>query len=140
VNVTLLRETFAQLAPHADDVAAAFYARLFSTFPQLRPLFGDLDFREQRKKLMASLTLVVNSADRPAVLLPALDELGRLHGRIGTLPQHYPWVSATLLSVLADRLGPRWTPEVAASWEAALLFVSERMIAAQAGCEVTAAR
>lgn len=131
MNASLLRETFAALAPRADDVARAFYARLFSTFPQLRPMFRETDFREQRRKLMASVAFVVAHADRPAELLAALDELGRLHGRIGTLPQHYPWVSATLLSVLADQLGPRWTPETAAAWEAALLSVSERMIAAQ---------
>jgi hemoglobin-like flavoprotein len=116
--------------PHADDVARAFYARLFSTWPQARPLFSGTDFNEQRRKLMASVAAVVTVVDKPDVLAPALQSLGRRHGAIGIQPRHYHWVSTAMLATLSDRFGPRWTPEVAHTWDEALHAVSQSMIAA----------
>ena len=130
MNVDLLRSSFARIAPEADDVARAFYARLFSTWPQARPLFGNTDFRQQRKKLMASIATVVAAVDQPEVLQPALESLGRGHGALGIQPRHYGWVSAAMLTTLSDRLGAEWTPELASTWEEALHTVSERMLAA----------
>ena len=130
MNVTVLRSTFAELAPHADDVARAFYARLFSTWPQARPLFTETDFTEQRRKLMASVAAVVAAVDKPEALAPALQSLGRRHGEIGIQPRHYQWVSAAMLATLSDRFGERWTPEVAHTWDEALHVVSQSMIAA----------
>ena len=36
-QVTLVRETFAVIAPIADDAAARFYRRLFELDPSLQP-------------------------------------------------------------------------------------------------------
>lgn len=130
MDVPALRATFAEIAPHADAVARAFYARLFGTWPQARALFRETDFAEQRRKLMASVAAVVGAVDRPDQLHPLLDELGRRHGALGIEARHYPWVSAALLGTLAGHFGPRWTPELASTWEEALHHVSDRMIAA----------
>jgi len=65
LNVTLLRSTFDQIAPRADDVAQRFYARMFTVYPQVRPLFANTVPAEQRKKLMASIATVVALVDRP---------------------------------------------------------------------------
>lgn len=132
MDVLALRATFAEIAPHADEVARAFYARLFGTWPQARALFHETDFNEQRRKLMASVAAVVGAVDRPDVLHPVLDDLGRRHGALGIEPRHYAWVSAAMLGTLAERLGPRWTPAVATAWDEALHAVSQRMIAAAA--------
>jgi len=36
---TLVQESFAAIAPIADDVAALFYHRLFEIAPELQPMF-----------------------------------------------------------------------------------------------------
>jgi hemoglobin-like flavoprotein len=42
-QVTLVQETFAVIAPIADDAAALFYRRLFAIDPSLRAMFnGDM--------------------------------------------------------------------------------------------------
>lgn len=48
---TLVQETFATVAPIADDAAALFYRRLFEIDPSLQQMFRG-NMAEQRKKLM----------------------------------------------------------------------------------------
>ncbi len=50
---TLVQESFALIAPIADQSAALFYGRLFEIDPSLRRMFRG-DMAEQRKKLMQS--------------------------------------------------------------------------------------
>ena len=138
MDVALLRSSFATLQPSADALARRFYARLFATYPQLRPMFAGTDFTEQRRKLMASVAAVVALADKPDALEPVLASMGRQHNQLGVQPQHYEYVGASMLAALADECGEAWTPELSQTWDAALRFVSGRMIAAQA-CAPTAA-
>jgi len=49
---TLVRNSFAKVAPIADTAAALFYDELFERDPALRSLFKP-DMTEQRQKLMA---------------------------------------------------------------------------------------
>lgn len=130
MDVALLRTSFAGLQPSADALARRFYARLFATYPQVRPLFTTTDFAEQRRKLMASVAAVVALADRPEALQPVLAALGARHGALGVQPQHYEFVSASMLAALSDECGPAWTPQVAEAWDEALRAVSAMMIAA----------
>jgi hemoglobin-like flavoprotein len=132
MDAALLRSSFAALRPSADALARRFYARLFATYPQVRPLFRETDFAEQRRKLMASVAAVVAHADQPEVLAPVLTTMGRQHGDLGVCPRHYEYVTASMLAALADECGDAWTPELAHAWDEALQLVSNRMIAAAA--------
>ncbi len=130
MDVALLRSSFATLQPSADALARRFYARLFATYPQVRPLFKVTDFTEQRRKLMASVAAVVAMADKPQALAPVLATMGRQHHELGVLPRHYEYVSASMLTAMADECGAAWTPELARTWDEALQFVSAQMISA----------
>jgi nitric oxide dioxygenase len=67
-QVTLVQQTFAQVVPVADGAAEAFYGRLFDVAPAVKPLFRG-DMTEQRRKLIASLAVVVRGlSDLPSVL------------------------------------------------------------------------
>ena len=132
MDVVLLRSSFATLAPRADALARRFYARLFATYPQVRPMFKTTDFAEQRRKLMASVAAVVALADRPEQLEPVLAVMGRQHAELGVEPRHYEYVGASMLAALADECGEAWTPELSRTWDAALRLVSDRMLAATA--------
>jgi hemoglobin-like flavoprotein len=132
MDIALLRSSFAALQPSADALARRFYARLFATYPQVRPMFKATDFSEQRRKLMASVAAVVALADKPDTLGPVLATMGRQHGELGVQPRHYEYVAASMLAAMADECGDGWTPELARAWDEALQFVSARMIAATA--------
>lgn len=131
MNIDLLRSTFATVAPRADDLAKAFYNRMLTTFPQVRPLFSETDFKQQRAKLVQSLVAVVALVDKPDQLGPVLENLGQSHEDYRVTERMYPYVSFSMLSVLAEFLGSDWTAEAATTWEDALTFVSNAMIEAQ---------
>jgi hemoglobin-like flavoprotein len=126
-QVKLVQQSFSQVAPIADQAAILFYDRLFEVAPQVKAMFP-ADMTEQRKKLMATLAVVVNGlTDLPAIL-PAASALAKRHVAYGTKPDHYPVVGAALLWTLEKGLGSAWTPEVASAWTAAYGTLSGFMI------------
>jgi nitric oxide dioxygenase len=116
-QVRRVRDSFALLAPGADEAAAAFYRRLFARDPALRALFP-ADLAAQRRKLVAALAMAIGALDRPTALAPALEALGRRHAGYGVEDGHYATVGAALLATLKDQLGPRFDAETRAAWTA----------------------
>jgi nitric oxide dioxygenase len=127
-QIKLIQQSFAKVAPIADQAAALFYSRLFETTPQVKPLFRG-DMTEQGRKLMATLAVVVNGLDRLDTVLPAASALAKRHVGYGVTAEHYPPVGTALLWTLQQGLGPAWTPELAAAWTAAYGTLSDFMIA-----------
>jgi hemoglobin-like flavoprotein len=126
-QVRLVQQSFAQVVPIADKAAEIFYSRLFELAPAVKPLFRG-DMAEQRRKLVATLAVVVGGlSDLPSVL-PAASALAKRHVDYGAQPEHYPVVGEALLWTLARGLGPQWTPDVAAAWTAAYTTLSGYMI------------
>jgi hemoglobin-like flavoprotein len=132
MNLDLLQKNFEDLKAGPDAFARNFYDRMLSTYPQIKPLFADTDFPEQRKKLIQSLASIVSLASNPEGFGTYLDKLGRSHNNYGVIARHYSYVTASLLASLKETLGDDWTEEAASSWDAALDLVSQQMINAQA--------
>lgn len=112
---SVVRETFAQVAPIADEAAALFYGRLFELDPTLKTLFK-VDMREQGRKLMQMIGLGVSKLDALDELVPAVQALGRRHAGYGVKDVDYDTVGAALLWTLQQGLGPAFTPEVKSAW------------------------
>ena len=111
----LVQESFATIAPIADDAAALFYRRLFEIDPSLRQMFRG-DMTEQRRKLMQMLTAAVKGLDRLEQLVPVVEDLGRRHATYGVEDRHYDTVGAALLWTLEKGLGDVFTPETKEAW------------------------
>ena len=139
IQVSLLEKSFAIVAPKAEALVHDFYETLFRDYPAVKPLFEGVDRREQEKKLLGALTLVINNLRKPQVLLPALRELGARHVGYGALPSHYPAVGATLLKVLAYHVGSAWTPELEQAWTGAYDVIQETMLEGAARLEPSTA-
>ena len=112
---TLVQDSFATIAPIADDAAALFYRRLFEIDPSLEPMFRG-DMKEQRKKLMQMLTAAVKGLDRLEQLVPVVQDLGRRHAYYGVADAHYDTVGEALLWTLEKGLGAAFTPETREAW------------------------
>lgn len=140
-QIALVQTSFAKVAPISDKAPELFYGRLFEIAPQVRALFPD-DMTDQRKKLMATLAVVVKGLSNLDTILPAASALARRHVQYGAEPAHYPVVGAALLWTLEQGLGFSWTPDVAAAWAAAYSTLSEFMISAanSAGPEQASAK
>jgi hemoglobin-like flavoprotein len=126
-QVTLVQQSFAKVAPISEAAAVIFYDRLFEIAPSVKPMFP-ADMTEQRKKLMATLAVVVGGLGNLESILPAASALATRHVSYGAKAEHYPVVGAALLWTLEKRLGESWTPEVAAAWTAAYGTLSGFMI------------
>jgi len=126
-QVKLVQDSFSKVAPISDQAAMIFYDRLFEVAPQVRAMFPS-DMAEQRKKLMATLAVVVNGLSNLQAVLPAASALAKRHVSYGATPEHYPVVGGALLWTLEKGLGDAWTSDVAAAWTTAYGTLSGYMI------------
>lgn len=128
LQVELLETSFAQVKPVATEFADRFYDNLFTDYPAAKPLFANTDIKQQSKKLLQSLVLVVENLRKPDVLGDALQGLGARHVKYGALPEHYPLVGNTLLKTFEQFLGPAWTDDVKQAWIDAYGAISTIML------------
>ena len=126
-QVKLVQQSFGQVAPIADTAATLFYDRLFETAPAVKPLFHG-DMAEQRRKLMATLAVVVGGLGNIETVLPAASALAKRHVGWGVKPEHYDSVGAALLWTLERGLGEGWSSDVAAAWSTAYGTLAQYMI------------
>lgn len=126
-QIKLVQDSFAKVAPISEQAAVMFYDRLFEVAPAVRAMFPD-DMRDQRKKLMTTLAVVVNGLTNLEAVLPAASALAKRHVNYGAKPEHYPVVGGALLWTLEKGLGDAWTPETADAWTAAYGTLSGYMI------------
>ena len=126
-HVKLVQESFAKVAPISETAAVLFYDRLFDIAPKVRSMFPT-DLTEQRRKLMATLAVVVGGLGNLESVLPAASALAKRHVSYGAKAEHYPVVGAALLWTLEKGLGDGWTPDVAEAWTAAYGTLSGFMI------------
>ena len=126
-QVKLVQQSFSKIVPISDQAAVIFYNRLFEIAPQVKSMFPS-DMTEQRGKLMATLSAVVNGLNNLSSILPAASALAKRHVAYGARAEHYPVVGAALLWTLEKGLGESWTPDVANAWKAAYGTLSAFMI------------
>jgi hemoglobin-like flavoprotein len=116
LQIELLETSFQAIAPRGEAFVTAFYERLFTNYPQTRAFFASTNMKEQRKKLLGALILVIQNLRKPEVLTSALQGLGQRHVKYGVQPEHYPIVGTILLETFAELLGDNWTPEYHDAW------------------------
>jgi NAD(P)H-flavin reductase/hemoglobin-like flavoprotein len=131
VDVARLRECFAAVAVHGDELALFFYSDLFLRHPELRELFP-VSMAAQRGHFADALVKIVAQADRAQELAGFLEGLGRDHRKFGAVAAHYDAVGTSLLATLRHFAGPEWSGEVAGDWEEAYQLVASVMRGAAA--------
>jgi hemoglobin-like flavoprotein len=129
LQVECLEQSFEKVKPNADAFVTSFYDNLTTMYPDAAPLFSSTDMAAQKKKLLASLVLVVENLRNPDALTDALHGLGARHVKYGALPEHYPLVGNALLKTFADYLQDDWTAEVKQAWVDAYGAIAELMLA-----------
>ena len=128
LKVELLENSFEAVKPQADEFVNSFYNNLFTMYPEAKPLFAHSNMADQKKKLLASLVLVVENLKEPDVLSDTLKGLGARHVKYGALPEHYPLVGSSLLTTFEQYLRSDWTSEVREAWVEAYAAITELML------------
>lgn len=126
-QVELVQKSFSKVAPISEQAAELFYGRLFEIAPEVKPMFPN-DMKEQGKKLMGTLAVVVGGLTKLETILPAASMLAKKHVAYGVKASHYTPVGAALLWTLEKGLGSEWTPDVATAWTTAYTTLSGYMI------------
>jgi hemoglobin-like flavoprotein len=136
-QIKAIQESFSKVVPISEQAAMLFYGRLFEIAPALKPLFRG-DMKEQGRKLMATLGVVVNGLANLESVLPAASALAKRHVDYGVEAADYAPVGAALLWTLERGLGEQWTPPLAAAWTDAYTILSDFMIAEAYGHSLAA--
>lgn len=125
-TIALVQSSWAKVMPISDAAASLFYERLFETDPSTRPLFKN-DLREQKKKLMQTLSVAVDGLNNLEKLVPVLQSLGARHAGYMVTEKHYDSVGAALLWTLREGLGDEFTDEVESAWTEVYTLVADVM-------------
>lgn len=130
-TVQLVQYSWAAVLPIKDTAASLFYQRLFELDPGLKSMFPE-DLAEQKRKLMAMLGTAVQGLSSPAVLMPAVQALGRRHVGYGVKDAHYDTVGAALLWTLEQGLGDAFDHKLKMAWTEVYVTLANVMKAAAA--------
>jgi hemoglobin-like flavoprotein len=130
-QAVLVKTSWAQVTPIADQAAGLFYGKLFELDPAIRPLFKG-DMVEQGKKLMKMINTAVNGLDRLDEIVPAVRQLGARHLAYGVSDEHYDTVGAALLWTLEAGLGDAFTEDTKQAWATVYGILADTMKAAAA--------
>lgn len=129
-EIVMLESSFAEVVAVREQAAELFYERLFVHDPSLRAMFANTDMKEQGRKLMAALSLVISSLRKLDAVVPALENLAVKHVAYGVRDKHYAVVGKALIETLSLFFADRFTLEHRRVWTSAYGTVSSVMMAA----------
>ena len=121
-----VRASYAEVAARPRQLASRFYQELFTTSPQLRPLFpGDLTSLQGHFE--AALALVIRNLDEVRALRESLRELGAQHVHWGTRPEDYAAAREALIAAVRA-LAPAWNDTLEQHWRTAITAIIVPML------------
>jgi hemoglobin-like flavoprotein len=129
-QIQLVKESWSYVIVKSNEAGQLFYSRLFEVAPAVRPMFKG-DVKEQSRKLMSMVTLVVSKLDKLDQVINEVKALGARHNKYGTKSEHYAVVGECLIWTLSQGLGDRWNKETEEAWLQAYTVLSGAMIQAQ---------
>jgi nitric oxide dioxygenase len=86
------------------------------------------DIKEQAKKLMNMVTLIVTKLQKLDEIIDEVKLLAKRHGKYGVKPEYYKIVGAALIWTLKEGLKEKWTPETEEAWIKVYGILSNAMI------------
>lgn len=125
-QVTIVQNSFHEMAPRATYLVKTFYDELFERAPHLRDKFPQ-DMAEQRTKLLQTLTYAVNGLKFPSVIVPVVENLGALHRAHMVDAFQYAIVGDALIYAIAKTRGDALTWEEREAWETCYELLSTVM-------------
>ena len=137
-QIKLVKESWGYIIVKSSEAGDLFYNRLFELAPSVRPLFKG-DVKEQARKLMSMVTLVVSKLEKLDTVINEVKALGARHNKYGTKPEHYALVGQSLIWTLSKGLGDRWNKETEDAWTEAYSILSNAMVNAQTEAKFKAA-
>lgn len=127
-TIDICKATAPVLEVHGEAITTRMYEILFSTYPEIKPLFGEAP-ENQHKKLASSIVAYAKNIDKLENLSKAVEVMAQRHVETKVLPEHYPMVGTSLLQSIKDVLGDAATDDVINAWKEAYFFLGDILIA-----------
>lgn len=123
----LLRTSWSTAVSDEDTLARLFYRKLFDAAPETEDLF-EADLAIQGRKLVATLSFIIDSLDDDQRLLQAAGDLAIRHVDYNVSADQYAHVGSALIETLRDLLGERFDDQTEAAWLATYTALSDHMV------------
>ncbi|MEM6480704.1 MAG: globin domain-containing protein [Pseudomonadota bacterium] len=128
-NNARVRATWALAVADKDRTARVFYSNLFRLDGTTKPLFqGDMEL--QGRKLMQTLSFIVDHLEDMDVLVPAARDLAINHVGYGVTADQYGSVGTALIETLRQLLGSSFSREDERAWADTYGTLADVMIGA----------
>jgi hemoglobin-like flavoprotein len=128
LQVGILEESFDLVAPRGEELVDRFYNHVFTTAPEIKPLFAHADWTRQVQMALGVFVLLRKSLRNLESIVPALRSLGARHANYGARPEHYAIFGEALLSTMAEIAGSAWRPEYTEAWAAAYQVLQDTLL------------
>ena len=126
-DVVRIRKNWADAVAAHDILGSIFYDQLFSIAPETRDMFPP-QMDDQGRKLVQTLSWIVDHLDQPDQLYSAAKSLAIRHVGYGVAPSQYAAVGTALIATLESGLGDSFSAEDRAAWEHVYGDLSSKMI------------
>lgn len=126
-EIELVQQAWARISGGSQSYVQEVYDELFRLDPALQPLFTD-DRDHLMTKMADTLNTLLTSLEALDRLAFIIRDIGRRHRQHGARPPHFTTLKQAMTTVLAHRLGERFTPELAAAWSHAYDLVARLML------------
>ena len=120
VDVDTVRRSFRSLAPQGVKLVDTFYDRLYTHYPEIRPLFCN----EQRLMLLGMLEYLVSNLDNEPVLILFLKNICEKHSQQGVNSGDYVKVGWALMESLEEVSQGQWTDRQMEAWSGACDYIN----------------
>lgn len=119
-QIKLIETTFKALGGKGHEFIEGFYARVFSTSPEIEAMFSNTDWQQQRNKVMLALIMVVDNLHDMEHIKTMMQDTIKAHKPYPILNSHYDLMNNAILITFADILGEDWSEEAENAWQIAL--------------------
>jgi len=134
-TVDMIVATAPAVAPKMLDITKCFYTKVLGKHPELKQFFNtahNLPISEHQPQALATscIAYATNITDLSPLLVPGgpVAAICNRHVALAIHPMQYVVVHANLMEAIGDILGEIVTPEIAAAWSEAVLFLGKAMI------------
>lgn len=114
-DIAILEHEMEQLQPYLGALARSIEARMMLTDPSLAVLF-QLPLINGGSRVAQTVSSLVSSLRRPAVLGPMLADLGAKFARRGVRERDYEALARVVMEAVADVLGDELTDSSQVAW------------------------